>query len=502
MHAIHAFNTRLGCPFTSLLSLYRLGIAITLISVQLLGSSPVRADLASEALETAKRATQFLTQEVATQGGYLWRYSADLRLREGEGVVNTQTIWVQPPGTPAIGSAWVNLYRATRDIQFLHAARQVAAALRSGQMRSGGWQAHIEFQPELRKKWAYRVDKPSPRAKDQSSLDDDKTQSALRFLIQLDAVTQFQDAEVHEMALYGLAGLLKHGQLPGGSFPQVWTDKPHRAATELAAISEATFPESWSRIYEGHQEYWLRPTLNDNSAPDVLDTLILAYKTYGDSLYLESAKQLGDFLIAAQLPEPQPAWAQQYNFQLQPMWARKFEPPAITGGESQGVIESLMLLYRLTHERRYLEPIPPALEYLRRSLLADGQLARFYELQTNRPLYFTREYELTYSDTDLPTHYGFKVASRLEKLQRQYQQLAAQPVEQVTLPPEAGLRFDSQKRTSQTAVRHMIDQLDERGAWLSTEAMRYHKAPGPTIDMRQVVSNLNALAAFLGDNSQ
>ena len=97
------------------------------------------------------------------------------------------------------------------------------------------------------------------------------------------------------------------------------------------------------------------------------------------------------FFVLAQLPEPQPAWAQQYDHEMHPAWARKFEPPAVSGGESQGVIRTLMTLYRRTaavtdDADRFLEPIPRAIAYLRRSLLNDGRLARFYELETNRPL--------------------------------------------------------------------------------------------------------------------
>jgi hypothetical protein len=59
-----------------------------------------------------------------------------------------------------------------------------------------------------------------------------------------------------------------------------------------------------------------------------------------------------------------------------------------------------------------LEPVPRAIAYLKRSRLPDGRLARFYELRTNRPLYFTKDYKLTFSDADVPTHYAFKSTTR------------------------------------------------------------------------------------------
>src|SRR4029077_9180464 len=104
--------------------------------------------------------------------------------------------------------------------------------------------------------------------------------------------------------------------------------------------------------------------------------------------YRAAAERGGAFLILAQMPEPQPAWAQQYDRKMHPVWDRKFEPPAITGLESQDALETLLLLHRKTGDRKYLAPIPRALDYLKKSRLPDGRIARFYELKTNRPFYF------------------------------------------------------------------------------------------------------------------
>src|SRR5690606_38208557 len=111
--------------------------------------------------------------------------------------------------------------------------------------------------------------------------------------------------------------------------------------------------------------------------------------------------------------------AQQYNSKMQPAWARRFEPPSITGGEAQGILRTLIVVYHATGEEKYLEPIPRALEHPRGSKVTGGGLARFYELKTNRPLYFTREYDLVYHDQDLPTHYGFKVDERLDRISQE-----------------------------------------------------------------------------------
>ncbi len=450
-------------------------------------ATPARADLPGDALAAAKKATSFLVDHVSTEGGYLWRYSADLKHREGEGVVETSTVWVQPPGTPSVGQAFVKLYQATGDRQFLDAALAAAESLRRGQMRSGGWQAMVEFEPERRRRWAYRVDRIGAKAKDQSILDDDKTQSALRFLIQLDQTLGFKDESIHEMTRYGLDGLLQRGQFSGGGFPQVWTDRRDLDTPRL----NANYPDSWPKTYPGHNEYWYRYTLNDHLARDVMKVLFLADQVYGEPRYRASAIKLADSLLAAQIAAPQPAWAQQYNAQMQPIWARKFEPPAITTGESFSVIETLMMAYRETGERKYIEPIPRALDYLESCHLPDGRVARFYELKTNRPLYFTLDYQLTYDDGEMPTHYGFQLQSKVPQLRKQYERISR-------LTPKQLAESDANRRPpSPRVIQQIIDRQDERGAWLSDEAMRYHRVPGPTIKMDVAVEHLTTLAEYL-----
>src|SRR5690606_7591000 len=97
----------------------------------------------------------------------------------------------------------------------------------------------------------------------------------------------------------------------------------------------------------------------------------------------------------------------------------KFEPPAITAWESQDVIETLIKIARHTGDKKYLAPIPAALEYFtKRCLLPDGQVARYYELRSNKPLYMDAAYQLTYDDSATPSHYGWKQPAHFEELAR------------------------------------------------------------------------------------
>ena len=124
-------------------------------------------------------------------------------------------------------------------------------------------------------------------------------------------------------------------------------------------MRKARYPESWSREYP-KERYLAYYTFNDNAIADVIETMIQAHQVYGDERWRRAAERGGDFIILAQMPDPQPAWAQQYNLAMEPAWARRFEPPAITGGESFGVLQILLELHLAFGEPRFLEPIPRA----------------------------------------------------------------------------------------------------------------------------------------------
>jgi hypothetical protein len=128
------------------------------------------------------------------------------------------------------------------------------------------------------------------------------------------------------------------------------------------------------------------------------------------------------------------------------------------------VIETLMKLSSITKDPKYLQPIPSALAWLRKSLLPDGRLARYYELKTNRPLYMTRKskkvYKLTYDDSNLPGHYGYKTQSHLDQLEKDYQTLKGH-LEQKQ-PPSPIMRMPAKQD-----VNAILKSLDNQGRWVS-----------------------------------
>jgi len=411
------------------------------------------ASLLQQAKDAMRQAAEFYSQEVASHGGYVYFYSLDLRKRWGEGMATEDQIWVQPPGTPTVGLAYVKAYEATGDTLYLNAATDGALALAYGQLKSGGWTNCIDFDPRGSRVADYRNGKG--RGKNNSSLDDGQSQSAIRLMIHADKALGFKHDRIHQSAQVALAALLD-AQFPNGAFPQVWT-----GPVEEHPIVKASYPDYDWRTEGRIKNYWDMYTLNDNVAGYVAEALLDAHAIYGGERYLQALRKLGDFLLLAQMPEPQPAWAQQYNYEMKPIWARKFEPPAISGDETQEALETLMKIFRATGDRKYLEPIPRALKWLRRSRLPDGRLARYYELKSNRPLYMSRRgdtYSLTYDDSNQPSHYGWKTDCRLEELKKRYERLEVgdQPT-----------RLKQPARPTTQQVRKIIEQLDDQGRWVS-----------------------------------
>ncbi len=306
-----------------------------------------------------------------------------------------------------------------------------------GRYCSGGWDYYIEFDPQKRAPFPYRADgrcaQPgTDKSTRPTTLDDNVTQAAMRLLMRVDRELDFSDAAIHDAARFALDSLVK-AQHPNGAWPQRYSRFPDPAEYP---VKRASYPESWPRTWPG-ADYYTHYTFNDNSIVDALDAMLEAARIYKEPRYLAAAEKGGEFMLLSQMPEPQPGWAQQYDREMHPAWARQFEPPSITGGESQSVMRALMLLYRETGKQKYLEPLPRALAYYKRSILPEVETpseirrracpgrtpcaARFYELKTNRPLYVTKGtrvtavgqgvtnvdgYELSYNDQSVITHYA------------------------------------------------------------------------------------------------
>ncbi|MBE3070359.1 MAG: hypothetical protein IMZ66_08995, partial [Planctomycetes bacterium] len=169
--------------------------------------------LAGQAREAMDRAAAFFTS-IAAGGGYAGIYSLDLRQRHGESLgekAKDTQIWVQPPGTPSVGRAFLRAYRLTKDEKYLAAARAAGRALVWGQRQEGGWD-HLVDVAHL------KPDSAVPeRAKGRCTFDDAITQAALEFLMDLDET--LDEPWLDDGVRLGLEFMLK-SQFPNGAWPQ------------------------------------------------------------------------------------------------------------------------------------------------------------------------------------------------------------------------------------------------------------------------------------------
>lgn len=488
---------------------------------------PLIAPAATPAEVTAAmiQAVRFYHSNAATHGGYVYRYSADFKLREAEGIPGPDTIWIQPPGTPAVGMAMLDAYEATKDATCLQAAIDAARCLARTQLESGGWDYSGHFDAANRAKKRYRRDAngnliPRPQTatreagwhhwrrqdkKNYSTFDDDVSQAATRLLVRVDHALDGKDAEIREAADFALQTILLT-QYPAGGWSANFDEHPTAPPpAEKYPVKPGNYPADWPRQWP--KDFSGCYVLNDNTHATLMETLLLAWQLRGDNRCLEAAKRAGDFLLLAQMPDPQPAWAQQYNAEMQPVWSRQFEPTAISGRESQSAMWALLKLSAATGDTQYLPPVAKAISYLRTVLLPGNQLARFYELHTNQPLYFERGpdgkgFELTYSDKKASSNYGWVWDSELDALQAIGSRLARG--ETVVFPSAEKERWSTPPTDADIAT--ILKEQASNGSWPVTDAERgwmrnqngkKTQPAGGVIYSLDFVQNVQALSAWL-----
>lgn len=446
----------------------------------------------SQVVAAMTKAARFFHEKLSVQGGYASQWPKDLSEGRTEHGASPTIISIQPPGTTTVGRSLLRAYRATGESLFLEMAKEAANSLVLSQLASGGWPSDFDFDPEKQKRYHLRSDllkgETDPgKKRDYSTLDDNKTQSAMLFLTELVNTPGVEVGDTVTSALDFALEKLISVQAPIGAWPQQFS-----SATDLsdAPVIPVSMPDSYPRKHpkENYVHFY---TLNDNNLENVVKLLIRTHQLTGDVAALDSAKRCGSFLLLAQHTGTQRGWSQQYNLEMVPVWARKFEPPSLSSAESLGAIETLFELWVATGETRFIETLPDALEWLEKSQLPDGHWARFYELKTNRPLYCEADtYQLTYDDSNTPTHYAFKISPGLkDKIDRLRKELA-RPRESIIesrTRPYAPAEWSRRAKSSRGKVKAAMTDQSKEGYWLSKN----------TIDANLFSKHINAMADYV-----
>jgi PelA/Pel-15E family pectate lyase len=408
------------------------------------------ADLPDQVRAGLRKACDHWANKVASHGGFVWEYSADLTTRRrGESKdIPASTVWVQS-GTPMVGEAFLKAYRATGEKAYLEAALAAGRCLAYGQLASGGWAYSIEFDPARNDLHYHHLGEAGKGKKNTTTFDDDNTQSATRFLMRLDHCV---DDPMVKTAVERAIGCFLEAQYKGGNWDGAW-------------------PQRYPPPKTG---YGRLPTFNDNTMSDCVRTMLLAWELSGREDCLQSVKRCLEFYLRSQQPAPQTTWAQQCDEDLKPAWARKFEPPSVTGGESCGNCRLLMDMYERFCDGRYLAAVGQAVDWYRRSRIGgteeNGIWARFYEVGSNRPLYFTRTYKLTYEDDDLPVHYSFQNNYGVNRMITRYEALRKLSATDLEKRREAqtktAAQYAAKAKSLAPKAEGLLASQDEQGRWV------------------------------------
>jgi PelA/Pel-15E family pectate lyase len=257
------------------------------------------------------------------------------------------------------------------------------------------------------------------------TIDNDATTMPVRFLALVATATG--DSKYCDAVLKGVDYLFA-AQYPNGGFPQ---------------------------FYPLREGYYSHITYNDDAVVNALELLRDVAATKAPYAFVDAARRAraGDavsrgieVILKTQVRQngKLTAWCAQHDeVTLAPAWARAYEPPSLSGSESVGLVRFLMSIEKPTPA--IVESVEAAVSWLRavamkgtrlvstrmengrdlRSLEPDPQApplwARFYELETNRPMYMDRDskprYDFAQIDPERRSGYsynGFWPASLLE----------------------------------------------------------------------------------------
>lgn len=232
----------------------------------------------------------------------------------------------------------------------------------------------------------------------------------------------------------------------------------------------------WRKAYPLHDnDYKQHITFNDGCMANAMIMLkeIYTRKEYSflDSAMINKAKRRYDLgvhcILQCQIVSDGKltAWCQQHDeYNYQPRPGRTFEPAAISGSESVGVIKLLMDIDNPSPKVR--KSIESAVNWLRASAIKGHKVisvpdpsyapkkidikfvpdpdstqtlwARFYELETNRPVFYGRDgikkYQLAAIDQERRTGYGW-YTNAARSIEKDYQGWAVKWG--ITISPEA-----------------------------------------------------------------
>lgn len=280
------------------------------------------------------------------------------------------------------------------------AARGIAENLLLYQYPSGGWPKNIDMAKPLSAPTRAEL---AARKKDEATIDNGATTTQVRFLARIYVATN--EPRYRAAAERGIDYLLA-AQYPNGGFPQYYPLRPG---------------------------YYTHITFNDGAMVNALEVLRDVSLGRGPFAWADEARRQRaadavargvDCIVKCQFVRDgvRTAWAAQHDEKsFAPAWARKFEPPSLASAESVGIVRFLLGVenptpevvaaiegavawfskVRLTGLRSEIVKAPDQPQGRDRVVIADPVAppiwARFYELETDRPIFMGRDSVVHYN---------------------------------------------------------------------------------------------------------
>lgn len=457
-------------------------LIILLMTIQLSAQSN---KMEKDVQQVMFNATQYMVENVSTNGGYLWYYLPDFSRQWGEMEAYKTMIWLQNPGTVSMGNLFLDAYHATGNDYYYLAAEKAAAAVIWGQHYEGGWNYMIDFAGDRSlKKWYNSIGKNGWRLEEfqhyygNCTFDDDVSSDAACFLLRM--YLEKLDPKYKPSLDKAIDFILK-SQYPLGAWPQ-------------------RYPLKYDFGKNGNPDYSSYYTFNDDVTWENIHFLIQCYLSLGEERFLDPIIRGMNFYIISQ--HGSGGWGQQYSLDLKPAAARSYEPEALLPACTFGNAMLLLKFYEITGESKYLVHVPKAIEWLEETRLQESSSqngkyshATFVEPDTNKALYVHRKgsnvkygyYYYDYQDDKLLSHYGGKCSLPVENLKEKYDYLNSLSIEEVTKDSplkEAQFaentspqKFYDLNRHSfedvpdESKLREIINSLDNQNRWLIKNGM-------------------------------
>ncbi|WP_440905111.1 pectate lyase [Catenovulum sp. SX2] len=431
-----------------------------------------------EILASMKKASQFMTETVSYQGGYVWSYLPDFSRRWGEMEAKPTMVWVQPPGTATMGHLFLDAYHVTKDEFYFHAAEQVASALIKGQHPSGGWNYMFDLAgEESLKDWYQTTGANGWRLEEfhhyygNATFDDGGTFDASVFLLRLYLA---KNQTKYREPLYRAVNFVLDSQYEVGGWPQ-------------------RYPPAAAYSVKGQADYSANITFNDDVAANNLMLLSYCLLYLNDpTLTPELIKAIHSGMqvfVKLKQPLPQPAWALQYTLDLQPSAARSYEPLSLSTSATASILDLLMDFYLVTGNSEFLQGIDESLAWFDLVKLPAAEIKnnrthpKMVEIGTNKTLYLHRtgsnvtngRYYIDYQPANQVIHYPSIGRFEIAELKSKYQNILQNPIEKPKL--QHGLIIENlpklpdlfvvkrYAKRSNKSVEQVLQSLNQQGYW-------------------------------------